>query len=137
MPAKPWARRKANSARATPTARSTARAARSRPCARARRGWRSRCSRTAWAWDKAPASPAATAGLAGALSHAHAVLLHRLRQPLRALAHGLERAALAVDRAVGVALAEFAFRLAHGFAGIAELTPVSYTHLRAHETPEH
>ena len=40
---------------------------------------------------------------------------------MRALAHGIERAALAVDRVVGIALAEFAFRLAHGFAGAAEL----------------
>ena len=52
---------------------------------------------------------------------AHALLLHRLRQPLGALAHGLQRAALAVDRAVGIALAELTFGLAHGFAGIAEL----------------
>ncbi len=44
-PAKPWARRKANSVRATPKARSTARAARSMRCARARRGWRSQMQR--------------------------------------------------------------------------------------------
>src|SRR4029078_4339707 len=55
------------------------------------------------------------------LAHAHAILLHRLRQTLRALAHGFERAPLAVDRPVGVAFGEFAFGLAHGFAGIAEL----------------
>ena len=47
-PARPWARPKANSARATPTARSRTRAARSTPCARARRAWRRRCRTTAF-----------------------------------------------------------------------------------------
>ena len=61
---------------------------------------------------------AIAAGLAGTLAY-HAVLLHLLRQSLRALAHGLQRAALAVDRAVGVALAELTFGLAHGIAGAA------------------
>ena len=57
MPARPWARPKASSARATPTAPSTAKAARWRPCERAPKGWRSRCSSTAWARAQRPARP--------------------------------------------------------------------------------
>src|SRR5262245_108670 len=61
---------------------------------------------------------AGTAGLAGAGPH---LLLHHLRQPLRALAHGVERAALGIDGALGIAVAERAFGVAHGLAGAAEL----------------
>ena len=60
------------------------------------------------------------AGLAGTGAHA-LLLLHGLRHALCALAHRLERAALRVDRTVGIAFAELAFRLAHRFAGAAEL----------------
>jgi hypothetical protein len=67
------------------------------------------------------AEPAAAAGT-GTLSH---LLLHRLRQTLRALAQGIERAPLRVDGAVGVALAETALRLAHGFSGAAEVVFIS------------
>ncbi len=49
------------------------------------------------------------------------MLLHRLREALRALAQRVERAALRIDGAVGVALAEIALGLAHGVAGSAEL----------------
>ena len=61
------------------------------------------------------------AGRPAVRAGAEAVVLHRLRQALRALAHGVERLALVLDRAVGVALAEFALRLVHGLAGVAEL----------------
>src|SRR4029077_15813719 len=61
----------------------------------------------------AAAGPAIGAG-------AHALLLHLLRQTLRALAHRLQRATLAVDRAFGIAVAQLAFGLAHGPAGVAE-----------------
>jgi len=67
------------------------------------------------------AEPAAAAGT-GTLSH---LLLHRLRQTLRALAQGIERAPLRVDGAVGVALAETALRLAHGFSGAAEVVHIA------------
>ena len=67
------------------------------------------------------AEPAAAAGTE-TLSH---LLLHRLRQTLRALAQGVERAPLGFDGAVGVALAETALRLAHGFAGAAEVVDVA------------
>ena len=63
------------------------------------------------------AEPAVAAGTRP-LAH---LLLHRLRQTLRALAQRVERAALRVDGAVGIALAEFAFGFAHGVAGAAEL----------------
>ena len=53
---------------------------------------------------------------------ANALLLHRLRQSLGSLAHGIERAALTVHRAVGIALPELAFGLTHGLPGFAELT---------------
>ena len=53
------------------------------------------------------------------------LLLHRLRQTLRALAQGIERAPLRVDGAVGVALAETALRLAHGFSGAAEVVHIA------------
>jgi alpha/beta hydrolase fold len=56
------------------------------------------------------------------LSH---LLLHRLRQTLRALAQGIERAPLRVDGAVSVALAETALRLAHGFSGAAEVVHIA------------
>src|SRR6516165_4824524 len=55
---------------------------------------------------------------AGTASH---LLLHRLRQTLRALAQGIERAALRFHGAVGIALAEIAGGVAHGVAGAAEL----------------
>jgi hypothetical protein len=55
-------------------------------------------------WPSRPLRPGT-----GTLSH---LLLHRLRQTLRALAQGIERAPLRVDGAVGVALAETALRLA-------------------------
>ena len=65
---------------------------------------------------------AAAAAGTETLSH---LLLHRLRQTLRALAQGVERAPLGVDGAVGVALAETALRLAHGFACAPEVVHVS------------
>ena len=68
------------------------------------------CSARGW-----PSRPGCRAG---ALSE---LLLHRLRQSLRALAQRVERAALRVDGAVGVAFAEIAFGVAHRFAGAAEL----------------
>src|SRR5262249_46083798 len=64
-------------------------------------------------------------------SRAH-LLLQRLRQALRALAQRLERAALRVDRAVGIALAERAFRLAHRLAGAAELIELALPGLTRH-----
>jgi hypothetical protein len=39
----------------------------------------------------------------------HALLLHRLGEVLRAAAQRFERAALGIDGAVGIALAELAF----------------------------
>src|SRR6516225_4807439 len=54
----------------------------------------------------------------GTASH---LLLHRLRQALRALAQGIERAALRFHRAVGIAFAEIADGIAHRLAGAAEL----------------
>src|SRR4029077_18618384 len=57
----------------------------------------------------------------GALPH---LLLHGLRQRLRALAQGFERAALRIHRAVGVALREIVFGLAHRLAGAAELIQI-------------
>src|SRR6516225_8787093 len=60
------------------------------------------------------------AGPAGPRTAAH-LLLHRLRQALRTFAQGIERAALRVHRAVGIALAEIAGSVAHGVAGVAEL----------------
>src|SRR5260370_42422189 len=62
--------------------------------------------------------PAGATGWPGTLPH---LLLHGLRQRLRALAQGVERAALRIHRAVGIALAQTAFGLAHGLAGAAEL----------------
>src|SRR5215510_9414508 len=52
---------------------------------------------------------------------AYALLLHRLRQSLCTFAHGVQRAPLAVDCAIGISLSELAFRLAHGLPGVAEL----------------
>jgi len=49
------------------------------------------------------------------------LLLKLLRQPLRALAHGVERAALPADGVVGVAVAKLALGIAHGLAGVAAL----------------
>src|SRR5262249_12813868 len=49
------------------------------------------------------------------------LLLHRLRQALGAFPHGIERAPLTVDSAVGIPFAELTFRLAHGLAGISQL----------------
>src|SRR5579884_1767329 len=60
----------------------------------------------------------------GALPH---LLLHGLRQRLRALAQLFERAALGVDRTFGVVVAEIAFGLAHGVAGAAELVHLALT----------
>jgi hypothetical protein len=73
------------------------------------------------------------------------LLLHGLRHALRALAHRFERAALRVDRTVGIAFAELAFGLAHGFAGTAELIHFAallavlagLTRLLAHATLAH
>src|SRR5712692_9346731 len=71
-----------------------------------------------------PNNPAAAARCSrarvGAGTH-HALLLHRLREVLRPAPQRLERAALRVDGAVGVALADLALGLAHGFARRAEL----------------
>src|SRR5262249_40583905 len=67
-------------------------------------------------------SRAEAAGLAGAgplvLPH---LLLKLLGKPLRAPAHGIDRAALAIDGAVRIALAERAFRIAHGAVGIRQV----------------
>ena len=62
---------------------------------------------------------ALTARLAGTRPKAH-LLLHHLREVLRALAQRFERAALAVDGTVCIAVAERAFGVAHGVAGAAE-----------------
>src|SRR5262249_35567099 len=62
-----------------------------------------------------------SAGLAVRAGAQHALLLHRLGEVLRAPAQSFERAALGIDRAVRVAFAELAFRLAHGVAGATEL----------------
>src|SRR5215471_19640496 len=67
------------------------------------------------AWRPEPAGPAVRAGAQ------HALLLHRLGEVLRAPAQSFERAALGIDRAVRVAFAELAFRLAHGVARATEL----------------
>ncbi len=65
---------------------------------------------------------AETAGLAGAHTHAHhALLLHLLGEVLSAAPQRIERAALRADGAVRIALAELAFGLPHGVAGLAEL----------------
>ena len=50
VPAKPWAKPRANLATAIPTALSTRKAAHSMRCARARKVWRNRCSNK---WDRA------------------------------------------------------------------------------------
>ena len=47
-------------------------------------------------------------------------LLHLLRQVLRAAPQRFQRAALGIDRAVGIALAELALGIAHGAVGLAE-----------------
>src|SRR6476646_326294 len=66
-------------------------------------------------------------GLAvGAGTH-HALLLHRLGKVLCAPAQGFERAALRIDGAVCVALAELALGVAHGFARAAELIHFALT----------
>jgi hypothetical protein len=49
------------------------------------------------------------------------LLLKLLGKPLRALAHGVDRAALAVGGAVRITLAERTFRIAHGAVGIREI----------------
>src|SRR5262249_23502068 len=67
------------------------------------------------------ARPPEPTGLAVRAGTQHALLLHRLGEVLRPLAQSFERAALGIDRAVRVALAELAFRLAHGVAGATEL----------------
>src|SRR5262245_21268010 len=61
------------------------------------------------------------AGLAVGAGAQHALLLHRLGEVLRAAAQSFERAALGIDRAVGVAFSKLTFRLPHGVAGAAEL----------------
>src|SRR5262249_51936556 len=61
------------------------------------------------------------AGLAIGAGADHALLLHRLRQILRAAAEGLERTALGIDSGIRIALSEFALGVAHGFAGTPEL----------------
>src|SRR6202030_2785078 len=50
------------------------------------------------------------------------LLLQLLGKPLGALAHGVEGASLAVDRAVRIAVAELAFGVAHVAAVLAGLT---------------
>src|ERR1700746_2328555 len=55
------------------------------------------------------------------------LLLHGLRQALSALAQGIERAALRLHRAVGIALAEITSGVAHGVAGAAELIELVLT----------
>src|SRR5215813_14996432 len=67
------------------------------------------------AWRPEPAGLAVRAGAQ------HALLLHRLGEVLRAPAQSFECAALGIDRAVCVAFAELAFRLAHRVAGATEL----------------
>jgi O-antigen/teichoic acid export membrane protein len=52
------------------------------------------------------------------------LLLHGLRQRLRAFAQSLERAALGIHRVVGVALGKIVFGLAHRLAGAAELVQI-------------
>src|SRR5262249_9760433 len=49
------------------------------------------------------------------------LLLKLLGKPLRALAHGVDRTPLTVDGAVGIALAECVFGIAHGAVGIGEI----------------
>src|SRR5581483_4532011 len=63
----------------------------------------------------------AAASRLAARTGAVAVILHRLRKILRALAHSLQGLALAVHRIIGVALAELIFRVAHLLVRIAEL----------------
>src|SRR5262249_58278347 len=60
------------------------------------------------------------AGAAGLRGTARGALLHLLGHALRALAQGFERAALRIDRAIGVLLAERAFGIAHGLLGPTE-----------------
>jgi len=56
--------------------------------------------------------------------------LHLLREVLRPAAQGLERTALRVDGAVGIAIAKLALRITHGFAGLAKLlTHIALTRL--------
>src|SRR5262249_27866665 len=66
------------------------------------------------------AGPGRTAWIAGTHALPH-LLLHRLRHALRAFAHGLERATLRIDGAVGITLAERTLRVAHCLAGATEL----------------
>ena len=56
------------------------------------------------------------------LSH---LLLELLGEALGALAQGIERPALAVHGAIGIALAERAVGVAHGVVGIAEIVAVA------------
>src|SRR6516162_3614836 len=60
------------------------------------------------------------AGLAVRAGAQHALLLHRLGEVLRRGAK-LRAATLGIDRAIRVAFSKLTFRLAHGFAGAAEL----------------
>src|ERR1700722_10546543 len=57
---------------------------------------------------------------AGALPLPH-LLLHGLRQTLRAFAQRIKRAALRLDRAVGIAVAQLGLGVAHRFTGLTEL----------------
>src|SRR5690242_4109486 len=70
------------------------------------------------------------ARLSGPLVLPH-LLLQLLSEVLRALAHLVERTALAIDRAVGVALAERALRIGHGVARLAELVALALLTLLA------
>src|SRR5829696_8892492 len=51
----------------------------------------------------------------------HDLLLHLVREIRHSAANRLHRKTLRVDRTTGTAIAELAFRLAHGVAGLAEL----------------
>src|SRR5262249_30551129 len=64
-------------------------------------------------------APGLTVG-SGPLVLSH-LLLKRLRKPLRAPAHSVDRTALAVDGAVRITLAKRAFRVAHGAVGISKI----------------
>jgi len=55
----------------------------------------------------------------------HTLLLHLLREVLRATAQRLQGPPLRIDSAVRIALPELPFSLAHGLAGFAELVTVA------------
>src|SRR5260370_12134409 len=58
--------------------------------------------------------------IAGTIALSLIALLHRLRETLRALAQRIQRAALRIHGAIGVALAELAAGIAHRGIGFAE-----------------